>query len=179
MSVERNPSGDAAHEPCLACGHAGDHASWCGPDYLAQERVAISDKPGRSVPEHVLAKPTVGALRAGADLEAVKAWKPKMQAIPLTDDEREWVHDRIAALAAERAARSDSHRERIRSTAAWLGHQVRKHKVTLADAQARLDPLLMTFDPESAVPIVMVPFAEAKQIAADAFTSTFKGKAHG
>ena len=110
--------------------------------------------------------------------QRARAWTPpKVQASPLADGDREWVHDRIHALAGERQARGDVRRERIRSTASWLGREVSAHKVTLADADARVDRLLIAFDPETAVPVLMVPFREAKQIAADAFTSTFKGQA--
>ncbi len=53
---------------------------------------------------------------------------------------------------------------------------MRSHRVTLADADARIDQLLRAFDPETAVPVLMVPLKEAKQIAADAFEATFKGE---
>jgi hypothetical protein len=162
---------------CLACGHAAHHASWCGPDYLAQDRVSIFFIPTETVPEHILNKLMLGAYR-DPDLAAAKRWQPsKGDVSPTTAEEREWVHGRIIALTAEREARGDAHRERIRTTAAWLGDQVRTHKVTLADADRRIDCLLEVLDPETDVPILLVPFGEAKQIAADAFKATFKGHA--
>jgi hypothetical protein len=173
---ENTPPGREQREPCLACGHTVGHASWCGPDYLSLERVPVAGDAG--VPEHVLERPTIGAVSAGADLEAARQWKPSGSPSPLADDDREWVHDRIHALAAAREVRADVHRERIRSTASWLGHQVHHHKVTLADADARIDRMLKAFDPESSVAILLVPFKEARQIASDAFTSTFEGQAH-
>ena len=163
---------------CFSCGHAESHASWRGADYLAQERIAIGAA-AAPIPDHVLAKPTIGAYR-DPNLNAAKRWQPpRVDAPPTTDDERAWLHDRITAFAAERQARSDAHRERIRTTAAWLGREVSAHKVTLADAEQRIDGLLEALDPETLVPVLLVPFREAKQIAADAFTSTFKGKADG
>jgi hypothetical protein len=168
-------SAEAACESCLACGRTEGHASWCGPDYLSIERVEVHGT--SSTPEHMLDRPMLGAYR-DPDLNAAKPWTPpKVQASPLTDDEREWVHDRMIALEAERQARGDAHRERIRTTAAWLGREVSAHKVTLADADRRIDRLLIALDPETAVPILMLPFREAKQIATDAFASTFKGQA--
>jgi hypothetical protein len=127
-----------------------------------------------SIPAHVLDKPTIGAYR-DPDFVAAKAWKPKVTAALLTDEEREWVHGRIIALAAERQARSDAHRQRIRSVAAWLGREVSAYNVTLEDAETRIERLLGASDPETAVPVLLVPSREAKQIAADAFAATFKG----
>jgi hypothetical protein len=131
------------------------------------------------IPGRILAMPTIGAYR-DPDFVAAKGWQSRrVDMPPTTAEEREWVHGRIIALAAERQARSDAHRGRIRSTAAWLGREVSAHKVTLADADARIDRLLGAFDPETDVPILLVPFQEAKQIAADAFEGTFKAHAHG
>jgi hypothetical protein len=168
-----------SHESCLACGHTEGHASWCGPDYLGQERVEAGPDSGtRAIPDHMLDKPMLGAYRH-PELAAAKRWTPpRVDVPPTTAEEREWVHDRIHALAAAREARADVHRERIRSTASWLGHQVHHHKVTLADADARIDRMLKAFDPESSVAILLVPFKEAKRIAADAFASTFEGQSH-
>jgi hypothetical protein len=172
------PGADTARESCLSCGHAGRHASWCGDDYLGRERVEILEPIG-AISERVLAKSTVGAVRAGRDLEAARQWKPKVLcAQKLSAADREWVHDRIVALTAGRQSRGDTHRERIRSTASWLGHQVRAHKVTLADADARIDRLLVALDPETNIPVLLVPFKEAKELATDSFEATFKGQAH-
>jgi hypothetical protein len=173
---EITPSAGPAGEQCLACGHVEGHASRCGPDYLTQERVAISDDVVPTL-EHILDKPMLGAFRH-PDLPAAKRWQPpRVDVPPTTDEEREWVHDRLIGLAAERQARSDAHRERIRSSASWLGHQVRKHKMTLADGDARIDRLLKAFDPASVAPILLVPFKEATEIATNAFASTFNGGA--
>jgi hypothetical protein len=165
--------------PCLSCGGVNRHAAWCGPDYLAQGRVTARPTTSSRIPAHVLDKPTIGAYR-NRDLVAAKRWQPlRVDMPPTTAEEREWVQGRIIALAAKRQARSDAHRGRIRSTAAWLGREVSAHKVTLADADTRIDRLLGAFDPETDIPILLVPFREAKQIATDAFEATFKRHAHG
>ena len=121
----------------------------------------------------MLDKPTLGAFR-DSHLEATTRWQSPVQCEPLSDEDREWVHDRIDALAAERQARSDAHRERIRRTAGWLGREVAAHRVTLADAERRIECLLTAFDPATEVSVVMVPCGEAKQIAEQAFASTFR-----
>jgi hypothetical protein len=164
---------------CLACGHADRHASWCGHSYLAQDLITIGAAPAR-IPDHVGATPMLGAYRH-ADLKAAKRWQPpRVDVPPTTDEERAWVGERVIALAAERQARSDAHRKRILTTAAWLGSEVAAHKVTLADAQARIDRLLEALDPDTAaVRVLLVPFREARQLATDAFMSTFEGHAHG
>jgi hypothetical protein len=167
------------NQACLACGHAEGHASWCGDSYLAQDRVAAIAGDGAPIPEHIVDRPALGAYR-DPDFAAVKRWQPpRVDVPPTTAEERAWVGERVIALAAGRQARGDAHRERIRTTAGWLGSEVSAHNVTLADADSRIDRLLVALDPETAVPVLLVPFREAKQISTDVFASTFNGDAHG
>jgi len=113
-------------------------------------------------------------LREEHDLGAAKRWAPKVNAKPLSERDRVRVADRVDQLAAERRARSDAHRKRIRSTAKWLGREVAAHHVTLADAEARIGRLLDALDPESPLPISLVPIGQAKQLAENAFASAYR-----
>jgi hypothetical protein len=111
------------------------------------------------------------------DLAAAEAWAPGLGLPKLTDADRDVVHQRIDELAAERETRGDAHRERLRKTARWLGREVAAHRVLLADAERRLDALALTLDPDSVVPILAVPYAEAVDITRAAFAAGFNQKA--
>jgi len=108
------------------------------------------------------------------DLEAATRWAPKVNAEALSERERVWVADRVDELAAERRLRAEAHRALIRSTAARFGRDVAAHVATLADAEARISRLLHALDPESPVPISIVPIDEAKRLAEDAFASAYR-----
>ena len=108
------------------------------------------------------------------DLEAAKRWEPKVKAEALSERERVWVADRADQLARQRSSRADAHRALIRSTAARLGRDVAAHVATLADAEARIGRLLYALDPETPVPISLVPIGQAKRLAEDAFASSYR-----
>jgi hypothetical protein len=108
------------------------------------------------------------------DLVTANRWEPKVNADALSERDRVCVADRVDELAAERRLRADAHRALIRSTAARLGRDVAAHVATLADAEARIGRLLDALDPESPVPIPLVPIKQAKRLAEDAFASTYR-----
>jgi len=111
------------------------------------------------------------------ELEALRhaaCWEPHLDLPLLTDAERDVVHQRIDGLAAERETRSDAHRDRLRSTAGWLGREVASHRVLLADAQDRLERLARTADADSLVPMFLVPYREAIDLIVAAFAAQWK-----
>jgi hypothetical protein len=103
--------------------------------------------------------------RENPDLEAAKAWTPKVEAGPLEDEDRAEIYMRIDELVRERQARAEKHRARIERTTAWLVGEVEAGRVQRRDAEARLRRLCSRLDPETQTPILLVPFAEADLIA--------------
>jgi hypothetical protein len=87
--------------------------------------------------------------------ESLARWQIR-QAAPLTVEERDQVHERMAELGVERRARVDAHRDRLARTARFLGSQVGRHLMTLRDAERRLEALISVTDPEIATPVYLV-----------------------
>jgi hypothetical protein len=105
-------------------------------------------------------------------LAAIERWSlPELRR--LTDAEREFVQRRIDELSEERESRSEAHRERLASKARHFGREVAQHRMLLPDAQRRLESLALTTDPESLVPILLVPYRESIQIIEGAFVAAF------
>jgi hypothetical protein len=103
-----------------------------------------------------------------AHLLAIDHWA-SLELPRLSDEERAWVHGRLDALCDERLARSDAHRERIIKTARHLGREVAAHRMTLADARVRSDFQVKREDTDSLVPMRLVSYAEAADVASRAF----------
>ena len=79
----------------------------------------------------------------------------------------------MAKLGEERAARVEAHRHKLAGLARHLGAEVREHRLTVADAERRLDQLAAQLDPESPVPIALVPWRDAHRLARDKFAEGF------
>jgi hypothetical protein len=111
------------------------------------------------------------------DLRAAVEWAPDLGLAPLTDEERAHVHERLDALTGDRLAREAAHREHLAAVAHRLGRQVGQHLVTLPAAQVRLDALAAALDPDSLVAIALVPWRDARDLAARAFGAGFHREA--
>jgi hypothetical protein len=107
-------------------------------------------------------------------LEALDRWQPSGDWPQLSQEEREWVMNRVDELAAERRARADAHRERIASRAGFFGREVAGHRVLLKDAQDRLEAMAILADTASDVLIALVPFKEAVEIIEREFGSSYR-----
>jgi hypothetical protein len=92
---------------------------------------------------------------------------------PLTDAERVRVHELLAALSEARAVRVAAHRERLEQVAHRLGRRVAAHEVTRRAAALRLDALAMACDPECPVPLLLIPYRDALDLARAAFAAGF------
>jgi hypothetical protein len=93
---------------------------------------------------------------------------------PLTDDQREIVHEQLDVLCAERLARRGAHCERLASRAWFFGREVAMHRVLLKDAQNRLEAMALLPDPESLVPMLLVPHGEAIAIIEREFGASYR-----
>jgi len=91
----------------------------------------------------------------------------------LTDGERDDVHWLLDKFSDERATRAAAHCQRLVSRARHLGREVRAHRVTVDDAERRLDVLAGTTEDESGTPIAVVLYGEAIAIARHAFAEGF------
>jgi hypothetical protein len=83
----------------------------------------------------------------------------------LTSEERDEVHERLEALSDERVARQRAHEQRIISVARHLGREVTAHRVTLQDAERRLDALASVHHDV----VLLIPYYQAVAVARDAF----------
>jgi hypothetical protein len=110
------------------------------------------------------------------DLRAAACWEPGLDLPPLSDKERDFVHRRLDGLTTERVQRRDAHRERLRRTGHYLGREVAGHRVTLQDAEQRLERLARTPDPDDLTPTYLISYREGIQLARAAFLSGFGGK---
>jgi hypothetical protein len=119
--------------------------------------------------------PRLDAAAVEWELAAIAAWSPRggSELPRLTDDERDQVHDRIDELVAERLRRGDAHRDRLRRTGYHLGAEVAAYRVTMDDANRRVGHMAVMPDPESVVPLLLVPYREAVDIAGEAFAAGF------
>jgi hypothetical protein len=97
------------------------------------------------------------------------------EASRLTDSEREQVHARLDELTQERRARVAKHIARLWRNGEQLGKQVAAHEMTLTDAYAAFDRQAAQQDPESPVPLFIVPYAIASEILREAFAKGFGG----
>jgi hypothetical protein len=104
----------------------------------------------------------------------IAALPPREPWPPLSDDERAEVHALLDKLSTEHVARIAEHRQRLMSSARRLGREVAAHRVTLADAEARLNRLALTLDQDEP-PIAGVPYREAVAIVRDAFAEGLGG----
>jgi hypothetical protein len=119
-------------------------------------------------PQCTSSDPRLDAAAIAWELGAIARWNPA-PATPLTDDERDQVHDCIDELVAERLGRADVFRDRLARTAHHLGRQVGAHRVLLADAERRLESLALEHDPS--VPITLIDYSAASAITAEAFAA--------
>ena len=111
---------------------------------------------------------------ACAEIERVAAL-PQMPSCPrLTDTERETVHRLLAEFSEQRAARVEAHKQRLSSSAQYLGREVAAYRVTLTDAEQRLEALAGQLDETAGVPIVLVPWLEARGLIRDAFAGALR-----
>jgi hypothetical protein len=108
------------------------------------------------------------------ELRHAACWEPNLKLPSLTDAERNQVHARIDDLCSERLARIEIHRERIERTARWLGREVAAYRLTLTDADARLDRVVSVMDSESEFPHFLVPIREGLELARTAFQAAFE-----
>jgi hypothetical protein len=99
---------------------------------------------------------------------ALARWTPPEWPPCASDAERDDVHELLAKLSTERAARAAAHRQRLVSAARHLGREVRKHLVTMPDAERRLAALASLLD-ENSPPIALVPYHQAVALLRDAF----------
>jgi hypothetical protein len=110
------------------------------------------------------------------DLDAARRWQPRNGApslAPLSDDERPSVADRVDELVSERVARSAAYRERIARAAYRFGVAVAAHRMTRQHAERNLRSLLFAYDPQTAVPLLIVPYRIGVRIAGDAFRRAY------
>jgi hypothetical protein len=117
--------------------------------------------------------------RSAADLEGLRAaasWQANLNLPKLSDAEREQVHVYLDELTTEHLARRDVHRDRLRRAGHHLGREVAAHKVTIDEANRRIDQLAERVDTESLVPMPLVPYPEAVDIAGKAFAAGFEGR---
>jgi hypothetical protein len=84
------------------------------------------------------------------------------------------VHELLDEYSRERVRRSDAHRARLARTAHRLGREVAEYRVTLANAEQRLDALAGQLDETAGVPIVLVPWLEARGLIRDAFAGVLR-----
>jgi hypothetical protein len=109
--------------------------------------------------EHKNDDPELAYHIAKLERRAIEPW-PR-----LSDDEQDWVHRRLEELSAKRAARQRAHEQRIISGARHLGREVAAHRVTLQDAERRLDALVSVRDDVA----MLIPYFRAVAVARDAF----------
>lgn len=88
---------------------------------------------------------------------------------PLTSEEREVVHTRLDELVEERTQRVEAHRRRTGRLALSMGRRVARGEVTVETATRRLNEVAHALDPDIAVPIFILPWAEAEEIALHAY----------
>lgn len=101
-------------------------------------------------------------------LRAVDQWHPEPWP-RLTAEEGAQVHERLAELADQRAARADAHRKKIVHSSYFFGRDVATGTRLLDDAASQIDRLVYALDPGSPVPIRLVPADDARRIACAAF----------
>jgi hypothetical protein len=109
------------------------------------------------------------------ELEALKRWNPP-KLPPLSDQDRARLNEMFDKRVDTSAGRRDAHREHIRKTALYLGREVAAHRVTVDDADRRLQRLIDLPDPETLVAVVLVARHEAEAIARDAFRAGYTAK---
>jgi hypothetical protein len=92
---------------------------------------------------------------------------------PLTDSERQRVHELLDQYTAEHERRVRERAALIERAAHKLGGQVARHDLTRAEAAARLDQLATHVDDTCPVPLYLIPYREALDIARRAFAAGF------
>jgi hypothetical protein len=99
---------------------------------------------------------------AALDRWHIEAW-PR-----LTGEQRVAFDSVFDRLVEARATRRRAHEQRLVSTARRLGRAVRRHEVTVADADAQLDRLALTLDSDSPR-VAIVPYRQGVALLRDAF----------
>jgi acyl-CoA reductase-like NAD-dependent aldehyde dehydrogenase len=93
----------------------------------------------------------------------------------LTDTDRKAVHERLGELSEQRAGRVAAHRQRLVGGARRLARDVSEYRVTIADAEARLEVLALTHNPETPeVPVALIDYRHACEIVNEAFAAAWK-----
>jgi hypothetical protein len=90
---------------------------------------------------------------------------------PLTDDERDRVHELLDQHAADHERRVRARVALIERTAHALGTRVARHDLTRVDAAARLERLAMHLDETCPVSLYLIPYRDALEIARRAFAT--------
>jgi hypothetical protein len=115
---------------------------------------------------------TTDEIVEAAEVERIS--RSKLRAARLTDGERARVEARMRELGEQRAARRAQHQAKLEREGHRLGRKVRAYRMTLTDADRRLDGLVHALDPE--MPVALVPFREGAAIAAAAFAAAFEAE---
>ncbi len=101
--------------------------------------------------------------------EGVKAFAAKWPPIDVDDETRALTTLRADELVKAKDALRDEHAERIRRECFALGRRVKNHELTLEAGQRRRDAFADVMDESHPLPMPLVPWREAHEIANAAF----------
>jgi hypothetical protein len=88
---------------------------------------------------------------------------------PLTDAERDEVHELLDKYADDHEAKQLAHVRRIERTGRRLGRRVARGELLLADAKRQLADVVYQLDHECSIPLAIVRADIAREVAVDAF----------
>ena len=126
---------------------------------IAEQREALRQSAAKYREEHRNDDPELTYHLAALERWAVEAWRR------LSTQERDEVHERLEELSNERATRWRAHEQRVISAARHLGREVAAHRVTIQDAERRLEALASVRDDV----VLLIPYDQAVAVARDAF----------
>jgi hypothetical protein len=136
---------------------------------MQTRRVMPPNTPGESNTEAVHGP---AYLEHVGDLEAARHWQPGEWALSAGEQaELAVMFDRVCAEAEQKRA---EHRARIRRAARWLGVEVAEHRITISDAERRLEAVATACDADGPGRMFILPYREAVAIAESAFADSYR-----